>query len=165
LSTSRPDARSGKLGRRWFQFSTRALLVWLFVFASGLGWVAYEREQTKKRQDAVNVISKARGWSSDNDETTGWLTQIRAFLGGDDDGPVIAVCLSKAKFGDAELAQLKVLNNLRWLEIDQTQVSDAGLVHLMGLSELHYLDVSGTQVTDVGVEKLQSALPNVTIIR
>jgi hypothetical protein len=111
------------------------------------------------------VIENAGGWVTDNGEKPNKLTSVRAFLGGDNDDVVIAVCLSKTKITDAGLAQLNALTNIKSLELDATQVSDAGLVHLEGFSQLDYLDLSGTQVSDTGVRKLQQALPKVAIIR
>jgi len=54
---------------------------------------------------------------------------------------------------------------LRWLWLDDTQVTDAGLANLEGLAGLEFLWLYDTQVTDAGVADLKKALPNVYIER
>ena len=65
----------------------------------------------------------------------------------------------------AGLKHLKSLTSLRWLSLDNTQVTDAGLEHLKDLTNLGDLDLRGTQVTDAGVKKLEAALPDTLIHR
>ncbi|MHC4401521.1 MAG: hypothetical protein ACYTG0_17755 [Planctomycetota bacterium] len=66
---------------------------------------------------------------------------------------------------DAGLEYLKALTNLEHLHLGWTHITDAGLVHLGGLVNLRDLQLSGTDVTDKAVEKLDQALPNVSISR
>jgi hypothetical protein len=67
--------------------------------------------------------------------------------------------------GDAGLAHLKGLTELRELNLRSTKVTDAGLAHLRGLTGLRKLDLRHTKVTAAGVQDLQKALPVVQIAR
>lgn len=66
---------------------------------------------------------------------------------------------------DAEILQLKDLNELSELNLHFGEVSDAGLMHLKRLSKLSILKLGRGQVTDAGVNELKLALPGLQIIR
>jgi hypothetical protein len=96
---------------------------------------------------------------------------------------------SKIKPRDDDLAALKELPTLWWLDLSNTQITDQGLHHVSHLPELHFLildntqitdeglarlhnlkrlrslSLRGTQVTNKGVRRLQEALPQVTVMR
>lgn len=73
--------------------------------------------------------------------------------------------LDGTQISDAGLAHLEQLTKLRHLNLSNTQITDAGLVHLRGLTRLKDLDLRDTQVTDTGCDELQTALPNLQILR
>src|SRR5437762_9621719 len=50
-----------KSNRRWVQFSLRAMLVVMTMASVGLGWLAYERNEVRKHEDAVAAIRKLGG--------------------------------------------------------------------------------------------------------
>lgn len=57
------------------------------------------------------------------------------------------------------------MEELRQLTISGSAlVTDAGLVHLEKLKDLRFLDLSGTRCTVNGTNKLQSAIPQVSIV-
>jgi Leucine-rich repeat (LRR) protein len=57
--------------------------------------------------------------------------------------------------GDAGLARLSALPNLKDLNLQATKITDAGLVKLTGLRQLHRLNLIQTQVTAAGVAQLR----------
>jgi len=73
--------------------------------------------------------------------------------------------LARTRVGDAGLQQLAGLGKLRYLNLYGTGVSDAGLQHLRGLGSLERLFLWQTSVTDAGVASLQEALPAVQVVR
>ena len=50
-----------------------------------------------------------------------------------------------APASDADLQQLRGINNLGTLDLGNTQVTDAGIKHLSGLSDLETLTLEGTE--------------------
>jgi hypothetical protein len=65
---------------------------------------------------------------------------------------------------DQDVAQLAECAELKWLVLDNTDVSDAGLAFLHGMTKLRRLYLRGSRVTTEGVERLQAALPDVTVL-
>ena len=57
------------------------------------------------------------------------------------------------------------LNNLRHLDLDNTQVSDAGMQHLQGLSNLQRLYLDHTRVRNHATEELCNHVHGCVIIR
>jgi hypothetical protein len=66
--------------------------------------------------------------------------------------------------GDRDVARLCELSELKWLVLDNTELSDAGLLSLSKLTKLRRLYVRGTRVTSVGIQRLQRVLPDVEIL-
>ena len=66
--------------------------------------------------------------------------------------------LQGVKFADDDLASLKRLERLRWLDLSQTAIGDSAANHLSGLSGLSELLVQGTALSDAGQEELQTML-------
>ncbi len=65
---------------------------------------------------------------------------------------------------DEQLAEeLKVLTNLKELNLFETEITDEGLVHLKGLTKLETLNLGYTKITDAGVKSLQKSLPGCKI--
>ncbi len=60
----------------------------------------------------------------------------------------------KSTFGDADLACLSGLKNLKRLSIYPCDFSDAGMVHLAGLTNLERLGIGGSGLTDGGLKYL-----------
>lgn len=56
---------------------------------------------------------------------------------------------------DAGLAHLAELKGLVRLHLEKTKITDAGLEHLKGLENLEYLNLYGTAVTDAGLKHLE----------
>ena len=62
------------------------------------------------------------------------------------------------------MANLADCAELKWLVLDNTDVSDSGLAFLHGLTKLRRLYLRGSRVTTDGVRQLKAALPNVTVL-
>ena len=60
---------------------------------------------------------------------------------------VQGIKLANAQFADADLACLRRLSQLTFLNLHNTQISDAGLIHCQGM----------TQIRDLGLEEAKSA--------
>ena len=73
--------------------------------------------------------------------------------------------LERTGIGDAGLAHLSGLQNLEYLNLYQTEITDKGLSQLSGLKNLRKIFLWNTKVSDAGVEKLQKALPKLSISR
>ena len=65
---------------------------------------------------------------------------------------------------DHTIADLTDCSELKWLVLDNTDVSDAGLVFLHGMTKLRRIYIRGSRVTAAGVAQLKDALPNATIL-
>ena len=63
------------------------------------------------------------------------------------------------------LAALSEMTNLRYLNLYGTQVTDEGLAHLHGLKNLRKIYLWQAPVSDEAVQKLQEALPELSINR
>jgi hypothetical protein len=64
---------------------------------------------------------------------------------------------------DADLADLRALPNLRYLYLQDVDITDAGLNHLHGLTRLEYLFIDSDIVTEARIKELGKQLPNCVI--
>ena len=63
--------------------------------------------------------------------------------------------IQKIPFTDDDLAQLSVQANPEVLFLVGTQVTDAGMAHLGRMTELKWLDLQHSQVSDAGLKVLR----------
>lgn len=173
--------------RNWLQFSLKTLLAAMFAACLLMGWVAYKRNEAAEQQRAYQLILAKHGATNFGPESARppWLQWI---LGEDVAGLGGCVEIGNSDLGDADLAQLASLRQIRRLMLNDTKVTDRGLVHLKklsylrhlgldetsisddGLESLHachsleYLSLQGTRTTPAGVERLRSALPYLHVI-
>jgi hypothetical protein len=162
--------------RRWLQFSLRALLVFVTLFAIACSWVAVKMRAAREELNAAVVIEKMggrTGWSVPSGPL--WLRRLlgNAFFNGsvklvappsnvaDADlehlkalQQLISLYLVNTKVTDAGLEHLQTLGQLQELHLDDTTVTDAGLKHLNALGQLQWLSLSSTKITDAGLEHL-----------
>ena len=75
------------------------------------------------------------------------------------------VDLTGTGVGDADLASLSKISNLKNVDLQGTQVSDEGLVHLQTISSLERVTLQRTLVTAEGAANLQKMLPKVEVVR
>jgi hypothetical protein len=150
--------------RRWFQFSLKGMLAVMTLACVGLGWLAYERNEVRKRHEAIAAIEKLGGEVIFDEEIPFRPKWLRPLLGDNSAGEVVRVVYPGQPVTDAGMANLKGLTKLRVLYLNNTQVTDTGLVYLQGLTEVELL-VLDTQVTEQGASELQKALPSAKIVR
>jgi len=149
---------------RWrFQFSVRALAVFVLVCAVVCSWLAVEMQQARRQREAVAAIEKAgasvgydllfdgHSWVGEPGPVPAWLVTL---AGEDFFIDVGSVQFSYGDVTDDDLKQLEQFPRLRRLWLDGTDVTDAGLEHLGGLSHLRQLGLSETAVTDAGMKHL-----------
>ncbi|MFC1596697.1 leucine-rich repeat domain-containing protein [Planctomycetota bacterium] len=150
--------------RRLFQFSLRALLVFVLLVSVGMSWFAVKLEKARRQKEAVEVIEKAGGsvayefeWTrSERPSVLPIVAKwVRALCGDDFFYDVVWVGVFFGDFGDDEAIYLKRLTGLICLEIGNTQITDAGLEHVKALTSLQELNLTGTQVTDAGLKHLE----------
>jgi Leucine-rich repeat (LRR) protein len=61
------------------------------------------------------------------------------------------------------LKELRGLQNLTWLDLNETRITDTGFKELSGLKNLTTLSVMSTSTTNAGVTELRKTLPTVEI--
>jgi Leucine-rich repeat (LRR) protein len=69
--------------------------------------------------------------------------------------PVTAVGFRNGQFEDKNVQVLVSLKNLKYINLDHTQITDAGLKKIVELKNLSALDLTGTKITDAGLKELQ----------
>jgi hypothetical protein len=152
--------------RRWFQFSVRALLVFVTLCAIPCSWIAVKLQQARRQREGVAAIEKLGGtvlydWQTELDAKGQYNNQrpgpkwLRTVLGDDFFQSVYAVDLTDTRVRDKDLGKLKGWSKLEELQIDGTRVTDAGLEHLKDLGRLRTLSLGLTGVTDAGLENLK----------
>jgi hypothetical protein len=152
---------TGRSKRRWYQFSLRALLVFVLLASVGMSWLAVKLERARRQKEAVEAIEKAAGWvvydyQSENLSAEPPVPRWkRLLLGKDFFFDVVWAELITTGFGDDEAAHLRGLTGLKTLRLNDPQFTDAGLAHLRGLTSLERLYLDGTQVTDAGLVHLE----------
>ena len=164
------DEPQPRCRRRWFQYSLRTLMLFMFACVTASAWVGWELAKTRRERTAVAKIESCGGEAWDH-KMTGppWMTRHFRRVEGVwfVDTPTDAglgqlkqlTCLEALIFTDTQvtdagLVHLKRLASLKRLDLDNTQVTDAGLIHLKELTDLEELQLAGTQVTDAGLEQL-----------
>ncbi|HEV2972021.1 MAG TPA: hypothetical protein VGY55_18755, partial [Pirellulales bacterium] len=152
-------------GRRWYQFSLRSLMIFTLIVATASAWLGRRIEQKRREHDAVVAIKALHGWIQYDYEqvsphVSGWYVvhSEPSFF-----SEVISVELRELA-SDADLVNLKCLNQLEFLDLSGSQVTDAGLANLKEMGQLLRVDVKGTKVTFAGVRDFQKALPNCDIL-
>ena len=70
-------------------------------------------------------------------------------------GGACGVDLSRARAGDAELADLKRIGPVRTVNLAGTRITDAGLAEFEGMAHLRKLNLAGTRITDAGLVRLR----------
>jgi len=156
-----------KTRRRFFQFSLRQLMLFVLLASLALSWLSVKLRHEQLEREAASKVHGLGGlvfYSHLFDDTSGtpgpsWL---RYFLGDDFFMKVYGVSLPDAH--NDQLAMLKDLPSLKYLELSYTLVDDEGLNHLAGLRDLEVLALFGTRVTEQGARNLRQALPSCEIM-
>jgi hypothetical protein len=153
---------------RWFQYSLSTLLLAVLLVSIGMSWVAVRMQRARREREAVAAIMELGGWVQydydyqvqpsgkplPNASPPGpaWL---RKPLGENFFATVVGVSLENSSCTDADLRDLAVLTQLRWLDLGGTRITDAGLERLTGLTRLQELGLSGTLVTGAGLKHIE----------
>lgn len=146
---------SEKRRRRWYQYSLRAMLVFVLLFSIAMSWLGAELRRARNQLRAAKAITKAGGsigYVDANTKVPEWLQQL---VGKEFFRDLVRVSLAGTHVNDTVVAQLEGLTTVTTLYLDGTQATDTGLEHLQGLTSLETLYLDGTQVTDAGLEHLE----------
>jgi internalin A len=138
--------------RRWLQFRLRTLLIAL-TLAPLLGYVAFEREQCRRGEQALEVLDENRRSRLPPDDPdaekkkiqgvslrSAWLKFI---LGDDQFRGLKSAELSGLEVSDSDLRHLAALPNLREVKIDARNLTEEGVAHLRGLKLVEKLTFMG----------------------
>jgi hypothetical protein len=138
--------------KRWFQFRLKTLLIAITLLGViGGGWLARERAKARRQADAAENL---RSIGAEIYSRPNWL---RSLLVPGSDGDVVGIGLrGRQKVNDLNLARLADLDQLVWIDLQQTSITDAALVHVAGLKHLERLRLDETSVTDSGMVHLAS---------
>jgi Leucine Rich repeat len=148
--------------RRWFQFSLRALMIFV-ICVIPCALLRNKVERKRREMQAVYAITNLGGHvgfdyqGGDVNRPPGpeWL---RWLLGQDFFVEVDFVFFDRP-IADTELENVKGFSQLKSLDVEFANVTDAGLVNIKGLTKLQKLALGGrfgiTRITDAGLENLK----------
>ena len=129
--------------RRWLQFRLRTLLIAVTLVSLPLGYVAWEREQCRQGQQAMEILEQRSEYDgatrrlgrliTPSYEHSKWLKSI---LGDDEFRRVITVSLEGNSVSDSDLQVLAIFPNLDFVVIESQNVTDEGIAHLRGLKKV-----------------------------
>ena len=141
--------------RRWYQFSLRAFLIAVFVFAVVCGWLVLKARQQERAVAAIRAAGAEVGYDHSSERRVPeWLVR---WLGVDFFDSVTSLHVYKnSSLGDADLELFQSLPELQCVYIDRTSIGDAGMKHLRGLTQIEFLYLDRTCITDEGTESLES---------
>lgn len=137
---------SPKPRRRWYQFSLLTLLIGLTLFSLPLGYVAWEREQCRRGEAAIEMLDTLiiehprspmfAGVKEVNRPSSKRPTWLISVLGDDRFREVHAAEVYGDFITDADLRHLMSLPNLTDVWIDAPNVTDDGISNLRGLKDV-----------------------------
>ena len=134
----------------------------MFVLALSLFTTSAATAQTREMIDTVErelTLKRLQGICREDRERA--VAAIQK-LGGkvevdatDSGRPAVKVSFRNTKITDEELSHLKVLTDLKELDLSHTDITNAGLRHVRGLTQLTKLDLSFNKVHDDGLAHLK----------
>jgi Leucine-rich repeat (LRR) protein len=157
--------------RRWFQYSLRSLMIFVFVWSLACSWLAVQLQRAKRQQIIVETIQKTGGTVVYDHQRPAWFERllgrdfltnvVRAEIASDSVAEyakelpqLTSLTLTGSKVTDGALKCLKELPQLRGLALWRTRVTDVGLEQLAPLRQLHGLDLQDNDITDAGLARL-----------
>ncbi|MGI8981417.1 MAG: hypothetical protein ACR2FY_19495 [Pirellulaceae bacterium] len=134
--------------RRWFQFRLRTLLIAVTLAALLLGRVAWEREQCRRGEQAIEMLhqkSVFHDWLMSQNAPSSRPERLKVILGDDQFRTVRSAIFDGDSLADSDLRQLAVFPNLHSLIIQAPNVTDEGLSHLRGVRGVKQFEFSGNR--------------------
>lgn len=136
--------------RRWLQFSLRTLLSVVTLAAFLLGYVAWEREQCRRGEEALHHVQRIGigigprdiidvDWGDFLEEAKPSSSRpewLQGILGNDRFRLVKVASFNGDTITDADLRHLEALPNVREVDIHALMVTENGLAHLRGRHRL-----------------------------
>ncbi|MCE9526593.1 MAG: hypothetical protein K8R36_11120, partial [Planctomycetales bacterium] len=133
--------------RPWYQFSLLGMLIVITLASVPLGWLAYERNEVRKRAAAIARIEELNGKVVFGQRTSLSPQWLRTLLDDNSIGEVVSVNLIGTNFTDADIVHVARLKALKVLSLSHCQISDDGLAQLAGLTRLEKLWLDHTNLT------------------
>lgn len=159
-----PAADKPPRAPRWIPVSLKLFgAVIVFIGVCSVTWlgVHYSRQRA-----VIRLVEKAGGSVMTEILAPYWLTQWLGPQQAQVFEEVIGINLADTHATDSDLARLKAMHGLapvRWLCLDNTDVTDEGMLQLSGMCHLHTLKICGTKITDAGLARL-TGLPKLNSI-
>lgn len=154
--------KGSRPGRRWFQFSLRALL----LLMTGFGiWFGIRMDRARRQERAVGVLRECgdifyesqfnhRSLKSLTKKTKPWRPKwLRSIVGDDFFDRVYAAYLFRSP-SDEDLKYLRDLPDIETLIISSPQVTGKGIEHLRALPCLKELYLNCDKMTDTDLAHL-----------
>jgi Leucine-rich repeat (LRR) protein len=154
---NQPAVRSRPTRRSWYKFSLRSIFIFITLIAIVMGWVTYERAQSRRElqiaeklqasgahvtlRDPFNVPPQGRLGAQAATRPSWWRRLLGNIF-----GPRIWH-VGVGQWSSPDLTLLAGLENLHELRLNDTKVSD--LAPLAELKKLQGLYLNDTQVTDL----------------
>lgn len=153
---------------RLSRFSLRSLLIAISLVAILLGWGV---EQTRRRQQAISSVERLGGWVEYADSAilprtnlVGYLPQkwTDAFFGDGWRRAVSAIHIRDVRLSDSELGLLNYVDEVHFLDLQDTAFSRGALRHITSLNRLQVLSLDRVSIDEKPVCDLSflHELPN-----
>ncbi len=151
-----------------FQFSLRALLVFVLIFSIAMSWFAVKMNAARRQRQIVERFERLGGKAlflydyqvpqfgqlDDPDPRPPGPAWLRKIVGDDFLSGVAYVDVEGIKLGDDDLAPLASLRTLRRVFLNDCDFPDAALRSIAALPRLENLMLGNTHVSDAGLEFL-----------
>lgn len=135
-----------------FRKALAPLAVLLVGIALLVGPAIISRKMAVDLGPRESIVSNERHVS-----LTGWDGQGYEFLA--DKSDTVVLQMANGDVADATLDQLVGMNQLRELDLNDTQITDFGLSKLASLPKLQTLRLRNTKITDAGFRESLMSLP------
>jgi hypothetical protein len=154
--------------RRWFQYSLRALLIFVTIVAIFMSWLAVKLQQAREQRAIADEITKLGGeafydyqydldayYGNKRGEPSGPLW-LRNLFNDDLFNNLAGVAMLEHPISDGQLQRLANLHYLKSMMLWKAEnITDAGMEHLKSLTKLECFSLNNSKVTDAGVKFIQ----------
>jgi hypothetical protein len=163
MSTKSTKAKETK---RWYQYSLRALLLVVTLFAFLCSWLGVKIHQAKKQRKAVEALQKLGAGVLYDYQLDAYVQNnpipqqpahpwLKNLLGEDLFLSVDYIGVPK-NFNDDGLQYLDAIPNIETISFSESQITDAGLDRIKHLDRLSSLNLNYCGISDKGLQNLKT---------